>query len=279
MRPAMIGAWFAGHFALSGAFFWFGRPYQEHYAYWVGAEVLWWAVQMWPTTITLGADALTRSWLWHEQVVPLSTLRGVRPESKNAIELELASGARVIWGLWSWTRNTESAARQDLLGFVQGALYAAEAKAREARPDGFRACKAALARHGRSAVEWLRELSNLPVGSAPPPSVPPVASPPLALAPRGYREPALVPPEPEARTVNALPHAEATLWSVLEDSTAEPAARAGAAWVLCAAPEARARIGSVARRTASRRLRAVFENAGNGRHGALRRAMRRIQSA
>jgi hypothetical protein len=121
-------------------------------------------------------------------------------------------------------------------------------EAMEAAPNAAPALEPALlTRRGRTAAEWHAALRGL-----------------VARAEGGMRAAPVLPEQ---------------LWACVNDPSAEPAMRAGAAAVLAteAAPETRERLRVAARLVAQPRLRVVLEAAADGRDDALTAALARVE--
>ncbi len=175
-----------------------------------------------PSTIRIGVDGVHFRWLWLSTFTPFSTVRSIalRQEEKQAFaDLRLTDGRKVALPLGKGGDAEHIAYRR-----IEQAFEAYQARQGSAGTE-------ALARGGRTPLEWLTSLRGLAAGA-----------------------------NAGMRTAHI---ASERLWTIVEDPSAPPAARAGAAAALAssATDDERKRIRIAAGSIAEPRLRVAVEKA------------------
>ncbi len=152
---------------------------------------------LWPAHVTVGPDGVLLTWLGLRRFYPFSRIRSVlqRGALSTRNVITLADGGEVhLIARENASRDEERHAQHAALRLrVEGALEAYRRRAPEGDPTSL------LAAGGRSAIEWMRSVRAMNAVSG------------------GYRQAALSPEQ---------------MWRVVQDPTASPSTRAGAAMAL-----------------------------------------------
>jgi hypothetical protein len=181
-----------------------------------------------PAKIVVGADGVLVRWLWQKRFIPMSELRLITREENRGIRFHLQSGEEIV---------VQTSARARTEGQVtiehREAVFARvnEALATFRNRDGAASASALVGRGTRSKIEWLEALKKL-AG--------------VGTRGGGYRDAAL---------------RDDDLWRLVEDPSAAPDVRAGAAFVLRGSLDdaGRARVRVAAEATASPKLRFALD--------------------
>lgn len=182
---------------------------------------------VWPMRLTIGADGLLVRWITGTEFVPYGAIETVHSYDLG-IELIVRSGRRLRLALAEkHPRVADHERRALILERIREAIDAYDRAGGALDP-------ALLVRGGREARAWIRSLRALGSGGS---------------------------ADHRSATV-----ARDELWRVVEDPSAEPAARAGAAIALAPSlsVEERPRLRVAANATASRKVRVVLEAAADG---------------
>lgn len=152
---------------------------------------------LWPSKVTVGPDGILLTWLGLRRFYPFSRTRSVlqRGALSTRTVLTLADGGEVhLIARENASRDEERHAQHGALRLrIEGALDAYRRRAPEVDPTSL------LAAGGRSAAEWMQSVRAMNAVSG------------------GYRQSALSPEQ---------------MWRVVQDPTASPSTRAGAAIAL-----------------------------------------------
>lgn len=152
---------------------------------------------MWPARVTVGPDGVLLTWLALRRFYPCSKIRSVTQRGALSARtvLTLVDGSEIhLIARENASRDEERHAQHGALRLrIEGALEAFRQRLPEVDPTSL------LAAGGRSAVEWMRSLRAMSVGGG------------------GYRQAAL---------------SSEQMWRVVQDPTASPSTRTGAAIAL-----------------------------------------------
>ncbi|MBS2018095.1 MAG: hypothetical protein JST00_34810 [Deltaproteobacteria bacterium] len=175
-----------------------------------------------PQRVEVGDDGVLLRWLGHRRFVPFTAIEEVESDPQGAV-LVLKSGRRLPI-LLTYKADADDDRRAKLLRAIEQRMRA-HAALGPAEED------ALLARGSRDLATWLRDMQEIGTGSG---------------AGGGYR---------------ALAIPEARLWEILENPSADPSAREGAALALHASLDeaGREKVRALSRTTASPRLRVALD--------------------